>query len=603
MWLREAVSVSSDASAVAVLPDPPTAPGDLILAVEQPGSLYEVVGGKSRGGVLHCFRDWSELVERIARSSSVVIEHAQAQEPILLGPRPAGCADEAWLTEVIRCLLEVLPSLASGRQLVNAALSRLAGSPVIITRRPEAPIGWDWSGRRVGSQRFQLDGSWVREFPVDGTGVGGRPADGGQPATWSLLVRDDLPGSQALSLASHPVVAKLMSLLVSRQPDHLRLSCPPAVLGLIHAVLTADATAFAAAAAVLTHAEVTVVGSDGLALASSSGQEPQEPGSGWQPPGQAREILLRDEAGLHGAIRISPDPLGSGPETSAGPGQILRTFGLALVRSVKSAARQRSLENQLVMLGCLSGWGTVETSWRDRCAVPQVARRMVMVGAAGTIDPSTGEPLLDAITRAAEKSGVLSGLSMVIWQGSLTGLYPDSEPQLNRHRSAWTEVLQALGGYGPLTVTVGAAVPGSGDFTSQHRMLGEIAKIQQSRSRYLSLPQVVMLDDLGPLAEVIQATPGRGLAPFVERVLRDLLDDRRFGGQLIETLYAYLQTGGSPQEAGALLHLSPSTVKYRMRVIRELLGPRLADPGSRLDIELAVRLCLAAGLPGRGPAC
>ena len=112
-----------------------------------------------------------------------------------------------------------------------------------------------------------------------------------------------------------------------------------------------------------------------------------------------------------------------------------------------------------------------------------------------------------------------------------------------------------------------------------------------------------MLDDLGPLAEVIQATPGRGLAPFVERVLRDLLDDRRFGGQLIETLYAYLQTGGSPQEAGALLHLSPSTVKYRMRVIRELLGPRLADPGSRLDIELAVRLCLAAGLPGRGPAC
>jgi hypothetical protein len=40
-----------------------------------------------------------------------------------------------------------------------------------------------------------------------------------------------------------------------------------------------------------------------------------------------------------------------------------------------------------------------------------------------------------------------------------------------------------------------------------------------------------------------------------------------------------------------------------MRVIRERLGPQLADPGSRLDIELAVRLCLAAGLPDPSPAC
>jgi hypothetical protein len=39
-----------------------------------------------------------------------------------------------------------------------------------------------------------------------------------------------------------------------------------------------------------------------------------------------------------------------------------------------------------------------------------------------------------------------------------------------------------------------------------------------------------------------------------------------------------------------------------MRVIRELLGPRLADRSSRLDIELAVRLCMAARLPLTGPA-
>jgi DNA-binding PucR family transcriptional regulator len=105
-----------------------------------------------------------------------------------------------------------------------------------------------------------------------------------------------------------------------------------------------------------------------------------------------------------------------------------------------------------------------------------------------------------------------------------------------------------------------------------------------------------MVDDLGPLAEIIVTTPGRELAPFVERILGDLLDDQRFGGQLIETLYAYFQTSGSPREAGALLHLHPSTVKYRIRIIRELLGPRLEDQSTRFDLELAVRLCLAVNL-------
>jgi hypothetical protein len=33
-----------------------------------------------------------------------------------------------------------------------------------------------------------------------------------------------------------------------------------------------------------------------------------------------------------------------------------------------------------------------------------------------------------------------------------------------------------------------------------------------------------------------------------------------------------------------------------MRVIRELLGPRLEDRSARFDMELAVRLCLAARL-------
>ena len=166
--------------------------------------------------------------------------------------------------------------------------------------------------------------------------------------------------------------------------------------------------------------------------------------------------------------------------------------------------------------------------------------------APAAIEGNAGTRVLDAVVRAAERTEVINGLCLVMSQGSLIGIYPDTDPRLTRHRRSWTEVLRMAGAGELLTVVVGSAISDIGAFPGQHRLLHEIAKIQQSGSRYFDLPGVAMLEDLGPLAEALEASPGRGFAPFVERVLGDLLDDRRFGGQLIETLYAYLQTGGSP---------------------------------------------------------
>ena len=246
------------------------------------------------------------------------------------------------------------------------------------------------------------------------------------------------------------------------------------------------------------------------------------------------------------------------------------------------------------MLSCLTGRDGERMFRRDWPVAPGTARRLVVLRAPAAIEGNAGTRVLDAVVRAAERTAVINGLCLVMSQGSLIGIYPDTDPRLTPHRRSWTEVLRMAGAGELLTVVVGSAISDIGAFPGQHRLLHEIAKIQQSGSRYFDLPGVAMLDDLGPLAEALEASPGGGFAPFVERVLGDLLDDRRFGGQLIETLYAYLQTGGSPREAGELLHMHASTVKYRMRVIRELLGSRLADQSSRLDIELAVRLCMAA---------
>jgi hypothetical protein len=585
--------MSIDAYAVTVLPGLPTASGDLVLAVDDTGSLYEVPADQPGGAVVQCFRDWDGLIERVAQSTSVVVEHGGEIDPVVLGPRPTGCAEEWWLTLVTGYLLSVLADVPSCCQLVNAALSRLAGTPVTFARRPTPAIAARGGWR--GGRRFQLGDRRVREIPV-GIATVDAPPD----ASWSLVVPDDFPGDEAAALAGHPLVLKLAALLGTDGPPRPRLPVSQPILGLVRAVVGGDAEAFAAAAAVLTRTVVTLVGSDGTAIASSADQRKARHEAAWEPAGEAREILLRDEAGLHGAIRLSPNRPASMPPALGDLGRLLADLGLALITSIHSERRCRTLENQLVMLSCLTGRDSDQIFRRDCLVEPGKARRLVVLRGPAAIEGNAGSRVLDAVIRAA-KPEAISGLCLVMSQGSLTGIYPDADPRLAFHRKAWAEVLRAARAEQRLTVVVGAATSDTGAFPDQHRLLQEIAKIQQSGSRYFDLPRVAMLDELGPLAEALGATPGREFAPFVERVLGDLLDDRRFGGQLIETLYAYLQTGGSIREAGELLHMHPSTVKYRMKVIRELLGLRLADQTSRLDIALAVRLCMAARLPDAGP--
>jgi hypothetical protein len=399
------------------------------------------------------------------------------------------------------------------------------------------------------------------------------------------------PTEAAAARSGHQQMADLAGSLGNLGRVRLAPLDPVPVLGLIHAVVTGDTRAFAVVAAALTRAVVMVVDGDGALIASSGTPDRSQRDAIWGPPSHSRDILLHDETGLRGAVRLV-----GGPQVPVCPDGLLRDLGLALVKSIYADRCRMTLESQLVVLSCLAGEDADRLFRRGGEVYSGTARRLVVVRAATTIDGHAGARLKDAVVRAAARTEALPDLCLVVSQGALIGVYPDAGLSPSRQRRCWTEVIGAVGADGPLTVAVGSAVSETEDFPVQHRLVREVAKIQQSGSRYFDLPSVAMLDDLGPLGEIIVATPGRDLVPFVERILGDLLDDQRFGGQLIETLYAYFQTTGRPREAGALLHLHPSTVKYRIRVIRELLGPRLEDQSTRFDLELAVRLCLAVNL-------
>lgn len=66
--------------------------------------------------------------------------------------------------------------------------------------------------------------------------------------------------------------------------------------------------------------------------------------------------------------------------------------------------------------------------------------------------------------------------------------------------------------------------------------------------------------------------------------------------RLQQTLLSWLRHRGSIPAAAAELHVHRQTVRYRLGRLRELLGAALDDPEQRLEIELALRAQLGAGL-------
>ncbi|MFI6038550.1 PucR family transcriptional regulator [Streptomyces sp. NPDC051315] len=59
--------------------------------------------------------------------------------------------------------------------------------------------------------------------------------------------------------------------------------------------------------------------------------------------------------------------------------------------------------------------------------------------------------------------------------------------------------------------------------------------------------------------------------------------------RLAETLLAWLLSGSNVPEVATRLHVHPQTVRYRLRQLEKLFGDALHDPGTRLDLILALR--------------
>jgi DNA-binding PucR family transcriptional regulator len=82
----------------------------------------------------------------------------------------------------------------------------------------------------------------------------------------------------------------------------------------------------------------------------------------------------------------------------------------------------------------------------------------------------------------------------------------------------------------------------------------------------------------------------KDVAAFVQQWLGSLLDyDSRRKTDLVATLAEYLDCGGNYDQTADALMIHRSTLRYRLRRIRDLGGLDLTDVDTRLSLHLATR--------------
>jgi hypothetical protein len=280
---------------------------------------------------------------------------------------------------------------------------------------------------------------------------------------------------------------------------------------------------------------------------------------------------------------------------SAAEEHLLRALGLVVLRGRRMAEEVLDLRHRIALAGWLAPTTcpTGPPPGHSPGSAPAVCRPVV-ISLPDTLTGLRARAVTERLRRACARHRQLHAVTLVPRDGGLLGVAPEQvglDPDAPARM--WRKVLDEVATDG-VSVSVGKAAPAGDELRASFDAAQTVANLQRRGASYLALPEIAVSEQLGPIADVLNAVSASRIPQFVERVLGELLADDRFGGQLMETLHAYLATGGSPQEAGRLLHLHASSVKYRMRVIRQLLGPRLLDPVQRFDLELAVRLYFAA---------
>jgi sugar diacid utilization regulator len=187
---------------------------------------------------------------------------------------------------------------------------------------------------------------------------------------------------------------------------------------------------------------------------------------------------------------------------------------------------------------------------------------------------------LDAVRRAATAHRV----------GSLLAARPSDVILLADAETSWhgfhASVVTELHG-AQCSVGVGGRCHEVVDFPRSYREAQLALRIQKAVG---GTDQVTLYDELGVYQVLATDTDACAMEYFARDWLGALLDyDGVHGAQLVRTLSEYLDRGGRYDSTATALSVHRSTLKYRLRRIREVSGYDLSSPDTQFNLQLATR--------------
>lgn len=225
------------------------------------------------------------------------------------------------------------------------------------------------------------------------------------------------------------------------------------------------------------------------------------------------------------------------------------------------------------------------------CTLPARLRVAVM-----GVEPEGDERRLDAMATTAERVGAAAGVNVLAGRrGSTLALVLGVEDTAVT-RDVVGQVVQALRGHPPDAVGaagVSACVDWSADLRDAHRQ----ARQAIAAAAFAPEGPAVLFDELGMLRFLLAPSDRADQLRFARAVLGPVLDyDRDHQTQLVATLGAWLDGGGSLTRTAAALYVHPKTVRYRLRRVEELTRRDLSAQRDRFDAQLAIAILRALAL-------
>jgi len=247
---------------------------------------------------------------------------------------------------------------------------------------------------------------------------------------------------------------------------------------------------------------------------------------------------------------------------------------------LRTAAQTQPWTGSEILDGLLSGEDEPAAVARARLRGYELDGDLCVVVVEGDGKGSDDERLFAALRRCAEDVAV----------GSLFTVRCGAAVFLARPTEDWEALRSAVAaevGGGPCRIGVGGLCSDPVHLYVSHRQAQLALRLQKNTS---ASDRVTIFEDLGVYRVLSEIERTTAVEEYVRQWLGPLIDyDSRKGAELVPTLSAYLEHGGSHVASAEALSVHRSTLRYRLQRIRALLGHEISDADARFNLQLATR--------------